>query len=295
MKDSDVTSIGIMEVNDKVADYSWSRPAYQDLRNRGYKAVARYLPITPNNTSAKYFDAKELAEILKNGFGFVPIVEHSTSDVLGGYAKGNELGRLAATACKKFGIPDLVPTIATADMDITSSNIETAVAYFKGFYDGQKAISPNKTMGAYADTDVLNRIGALSMLNALPAAAGWSPNTATVPIHLRQTKQDSTLQYDNNITLANFYVMKETAIMPTPTPTPTPIKPNVNTPTALLVQIKGYSNVFLCGTGPITYVTPEMFNYYKSFIPFMVVDKNNQFMKNLFTATGLTLADLVAS
>lgn len=63
---------------------------------------------------------------------------------------------------------------------------------------------------------------------------------------------------------------------------------------AVMVQIRGYANVFLVGTGSPVHLTGELYGHYSALgVPLVLVDPHPQFIKTLLFQCGLAQSDLV--
>ena len=280
-------------VIDKGLDYSFARPDLNILKSLGYTVAFRYLPTVAvaeqalSPKSLKSITAPEVSRLHAADFGIVLMYEQTALDALAGYTAGVRAGRIARENADILHYPEHLPIVVCCDTNITGSTVGVAVDYLRGFDEGSQ--TPAGANGLYSDTDLMN--ARPSALNVLPMAFAWSPVPAKATVHAQQ-KRSPNPQYDLDLITHTFPVWtkeREVTFMPVPNPV---------VPTAVLVTVAGFDNVFLVGANmPAINITPELFTYYATEVklPQIKTAVHQQFLAGLLTQAGLTISALVPS
>lgn len=151
-----------------VADYSWSRPSPQALKDNGFIGVVRYLG--PGNGGRDISQA-EMDALHAAGLGVGFVWETTATAALAGYAPTGNAAALANQYLDALGVPDWVPFFIAVDTDVTPDQVRGPVAdSFRG------AIARSKRpVRPYGEADVLDILcGELGLMPCGWQCMAWS-------------------------------------------------------------------------------------------------------------------------
>lgn len=147
-------------------DFSWARPAPQDLLNAGKRFVYRYIGVDVGGKSAT---RAELDEYTGAGLAVILGYEEDGQELLGGYAAGVRIGHAIQAALDDLGYPDAV-VLANADFDATEAQQEPINAALDGI---ASVISLDRT-GLYAGYWVIKRAFDAGKITYAMQTYAWS-------------------------------------------------------------------------------------------------------------------------
>ena len=125
----------------------------EELKRKGYSIVGRYL----TGTTFKVLRNDEPQRILDNGLNFFPIFQESTTDISYFTAeRGKTDANRAASAARKFRIPDGAAIYFAVDLDATSPQItKNVLPYFKALHENMDEAYP---IGIYGTRNVCTQV-----------------------------------------------------------------------------------------------------------------------------------------
>jgi hypothetical protein len=117
----------------KWADFSGPPPGAKALKAAGYTGVIRYIGL---GSEGKQIHAAEYLDYVREGLDVLLVAELTISDAwaaLDDYSTGVARAHLALADARAEGIPDSVPIAWAADSHATTSQVQDAIKYGRGF------------------------------------------------------------------------------------------------------------------------------------------------------------------
>lgn len=130
------------------ADYSWSRPSVQLMKNAGLKFVVRYL-----DASGKGIDKAEADALRAAKLNICLVFEGGANHAASGRAAGVADMQTAVRLAKALGVPAGVCIYLAVDFDVTSQ-----MAAVEAYFDGAHSVRDIYRVGVYGEADVIDAV-----------------------------------------------------------------------------------------------------------------------------------------
>lgn len=179
-------------------DHSFTPPNPTCMWNNGYRFILGYVGPGSNKQLTQY----QVDTYHGLGLNIGLLVEGAAGDILAGPAVGADYAHQALAAATALGCPtDSCIFCLAADVDIISSNIDAAVATYRGF----NSVLGLPRSGVYGDTDIITRLhdDGLASWFFLTAARGW--DQAPIPNYI------DVFQVQNGINICDGNIDLDTA------------------------------------------------------------------------------------
>lgn len=128
-------------------DEDWQKPPVQSIVDGGYTFVAGYVS---EDMSGKNITAARIAELRKAGIAVCLVYEYRPRNAVNGWAAGTHDGRLARDLANSLGWPTDLPIYAAVDFAPTSAEMDSVLAYLRGFADANGGMHVTGVYGSYA-------------------------------------------------------------------------------------------------------------------------------------------------
>jgi hypothetical protein len=133
-------------------DASFTHQDAAALAAQGVKAIGRYAPPADQG---KTITAPELGNLISHSVAVWLVYELSAGRWREGYDAGKTDGFNTRKASREIGWPDNRPIYTGFDQDVGTADHDTAIAYQRGFNDGQANAGAHCQGAAYGDGYVL--------------------------------------------------------------------------------------------------------------------------------------------
>lgn len=228
----------------EVIDFAWARPSPTVIKARGYAGVLRYL----SSDLSKAISAPEYTSYVKVGLSVGLVWENSATAPNAGAQQGILDGTRATSQARQVGYPAGAVIYAAVDFDVTY--MASVLAYLLAFQSHLGGYYTAGAYGSYATVEAAARAG-------IPwrwQTKAWSGGKVSSHAHLLQLidSHPPIADTDRNTVLSKDWGQAPRPVTPPPPkpkPTPAPV-PLVTKESKMLVQIKGFREVYLVGFQP---------------------------------------------
>lgn len=164
-------------------DFSFGRPALDDMLTLGVQFVSRYVCIDNALTHDKLWTLDQLRFYADAGILAMVNYEQGENTTLGGETAGRKHGKVAADWRHYLGMPADMPMPISTDQGVTASQFSAIADFHAAFVDeggGPVGCYHGTTLCAYLEDRGLNDLTWMAM------ATSWSPGGETDRVHVRQ-------------------------------------------------------------------------------------------------------------
>lgn len=148
----------------------------------GYDFVGRYL--VPGGWKA--LSESEATIINQAGISIVSVYETTADRALGGRTAGINDGYVAVEVARRVEQPEGSTIYCAVDFDATSAQMETVLAYIKGFSEA----TPRYNTGVYGSYSVIKAAQEAKVCSRFWQTYAWSRGKEADGIHIYQYKND---------------------------------------------------------------------------------------------------------